>query len=432
MTDLAALSLDPEACLLGAVLSGYSRIPLLNTIVEPIDFASPLHQALWSEILAAHSADMPIDPIVIKERFDSRYGYAKAPFPWPQDANGPVYLVDLMRACPLPFNAPYYAWMVADAASRRGLKSAARRIADLADSGLEPIEVADAAKRALEGAAVKARPPDLTTAGAAFERFVDESEKPQGPHFETPWPDLNRFVPELRPGMVVVIGATPSVGKSLVGTNLASALAADGARVLFATLEMSEHEVIARMIAAKCRIDLTKLLGRKLTDDLFAKMAGEAAYFTSLPLTIEQRPEQTVAYISARAAATEAQVVIVDYLQLVAAADKRAPRHEQVSQISRDLKLMARERNCVLVAAAQANREGAKKGKPSMSDLRESGAIENDADVVLMLHRDEQVAGELFVVVDKNRNGPKGEFSLAVAGHYASVSSIYIPRKQGK
>lgn len=413
-----------EDCLLGAVLSGYRRIDALTQIVEPGDFDAPLNEAIWREILdAANTGGATIDPVVIKDRFDKTYGLGKAPVRW----DGPLYLFELMEKCPVPGNAPYYAWMVADAAARRGLQSAARRIDQLAESGLEPMEVSDRAREALEHASVKSRPPELTTVSAAFERFMDTLDQ-QGDVtvIESPWPDLNRLVSRFRPGQLVIVGATPSVGKSLVGTNLAQHLADHQVRTLFSTLEMSESEVLARLIAARCSVDLGRLISGNLAPEHYDRIAQHHREIAAGPLTIEQAANQTVSYISGRVAATEAQVTIVDYLQLVRPTDAKLPRHEQVAQVSRDLKLMAKQRDTCVIAAAQLNRESVKRGaRPSMADLRESGGIEADADIVLLLHRPDPDIPELQVVVEKNRNGPKGELTLHVVGHYARIVNAY-------
>lgn len=416
MADLFAVS--PEEALLGAVLCGYRRIDALTEIVQGEDFESPLHERIWAEILDARGTVARIDPLIIADRWSARYGYGKAPVAWP----GPTYLTDLMGKVPSAVNAPYYAWMVAEGSARRGLQSAAQRIAGFAESGLAPVDIADRAKRALENAAVKARPPQVTTIGAAFERFMDALDHPdESTRADWPWPDLNRYVPRLRPGMVVVVGATPSVGKSLIATNLAAHLAGHGIRTLLSSLEMSEYEIVARLVAACARVDLGKLIHGQLDGDAMQRVAARHQELTSGPLTIEQAASQTVANIGGRAAATEAQVTIVDYLQLVRPIDPSLPRHEQVAQISRDLKLMAKERRTCVVAPAQLNREATRRGAPNMSDLRESGAIEANSDVVLLLHREDPDVPELRVIVEKNRNGPKGMATLHVQGHYARI-----------
>jgi replicative DNA helicase len=200
---------------------------------------------------------------------------------------------------------------------------------------------------------------------------------------------------------------------------------------------MPETEVGQRMLSAHAGVNLTGLQMGTTDEAAWRRIAKRTDELGALPITVDDAPGQTVTAI--RRAARDVQrerddlaLIVVDYLQLVRPGDTRVNRSEQIGEISRGLKLLARETGACVVAMAQVNREGTKHsdGKPRMTDLRESGAIEADADQVILMHQPDDEIPELELIVDKNRHGPKGLARLQVQGHYARLVSVeWTPSK---
>ena len=261
--------------------------------------------------------------------------------------------------------------------------------------------------------------------------MIDIAERGESPALSTGWPDLDRVITGLAPGRLVVVGSRPGVGKSLMGTNLALEFAHQHKHaVLIASIEMPRTEVVQRLVAAHARVNLTSLSTGRVAEDHWQRIRTHYDEIDALPITIEDGAEQTVTSI--RAAAREVArergdlaLIVVDYLQLMRASDSRVNRAEQIGEMSRGLKVLARETGACVVAMAQVNREGTRHGdgRPRMTDLRESGSIEADADQVILLHRPSEETPEVEVIVDKNRWGPKGMATLYIQGHYARLAS---------
>lgn len=406
-----------EHALLGAVLTGYRDVTRLSAIVAPDDFDSPHHETIWRAILSLADSGAQPDPVLVADWLTRTGDISRV--------GGHLYLHALTEPeyCPVAFNAPTYAYETQRAAAARRLQSAAVKMAQLTERG-EPEEVVAGMRRTLEEAARVSAAPAVFSLADALVEFIDDLDSEHIPGPEWPWPDLNRLVSSLDPGMLVIVGARPGVGKSLMGTGTADHVArVKGHRVLLASLEMPQREVLARLVAARARVNLSDLLNRRVNDAQHTKVVQAYAELTSAPLDLDDTPSQTVAHISARAARHGAQVIVVDYAQLVKPADPKLPRVEQLSQITRDLKLMARDRNACVIAMGQVNRSAVGRSRPTMSDLRESGSLENDADVVIMLDPVKDTP-ELTAYVDKNRNGPCGELTLLVQGHFARLASV--------
>lgn len=234
----------------------------------------------------------------------------------------------------------------------------------------------------------------------------------------------------LRPGQLVVVGARPGVGKSCLLTDLARAATNRGARVLLHSLEMARDEVWARHASATCRVPLDRLMSAALNEDDWTRIGRSLASASDDRLHVDDRPGVTVSDIAATARTVGPDLLGIDYLQLVRVAKPSGSRQEDVAGLSRGLKLLARDLRCPVVVAAQLNRGQTNRADstPRMSDLRESGAIEADADVVLLLDRDDDddthgTTGRLDVA--KNRSGPRGVVELAFHGAFASFASLH-------
>jgi replicative DNA helicase len=328
--------------------------------------------------------------------------------------------------------ASYYARQVANAAGMRAIQSAGIKITQLGGTHGDLDETRERARQVVDDATRGKHVSRARTLVDSIPEVLEIAEHGTGSVLGTGWPDLDRILGGLAPGRLVVVGARPGVGKSLMGTNLALHYAAHHQHaVLLASMEMPEIEVGQRLLAAHARADLTGLQMGRTDEAAWARIGTHVQELMDMPITVDDTPGQTVTHI--RRAARDAQrvrddlaLIIVDYLQLVRPSDTKVNRAEQIGEISRSLKLLARESGACVVAMAQVNRESTKRhdGRPTMADLRESGSIEADADQVILLHQPDDEIPELEVLVDKNRHGPRGIAHLQVQGHYARLVSV--------
>jgi replicative DNA helicase len=420
MSDLMQAG-DAEVYLLGAAMSGYPRLDDLAAIVEEQDFYSPFHGQVWDAVLRVHNAGNKPDPMSVRLALSAA-----------EVKHDPTRLVDYAQSVPILANAPHYAEQVATAAGLRRIQEAGLRLQQLGGTHGDLEERREQARQAVDEATSGKVRSKARTLAALLPEVIDTAQHGQTNVLGTGWPDLDRVIGGLAPGRLVVVGARPGVGKSICGTNLALHFAHHhGHAVLIASLEMPETEVGQRMLSAHAGVNLTGLQMGTTDEAAWRRIAKRTDELAGLPITVDDAPGQTVTAI--RRAARDVQrerddlaLIVVDYLQLVRPSDTRVNRAEQIGEISRGLKLLARETGACVVAMAQVNREGTKHsdGKPRMSDLRESGAIEADADQVILMHQPDDEIPELELIVDKNRHGPKGLARLQVQGHYARLVSV--------
>lgn len=410
---------EAERAVIGSVLySGGRRLDDLQVTGE--DFFHPTHAELWALMQQMRAAGDPVEATALLARSDRKAAHA------------PAIHACVAAATPSP---GFYAEQLRGHTARRRIDVAGARLQQLAATGAE-YDVAELIEHA------RALVDEQTQTGeqhrgtvtlldelvAGFDRWgvPDTNVLPTG------WVDLDEMLDGgLRPGHFIVIGARPAVGKSLVATELAGNVVAAGTGTLFSSLEMSAREVVDRIAASKAKVPLSALSSGRADENQLGKLQSLLTRAADWPLEIDDRAGVGVAAIRGRARDLTRRprglgLVIVDYLQLVAPADRRAPREQQVASISRGLKLMAKDLQVPVVALSQVNRgpAGRENKRPTMSDLRESGSIEADADEIWLLHRDEDKPAELEVNVAKNRHGSTGLVELGWRPYIARITNI--------
>ena len=421
MSDQPMQALDAEVSLLGAAMSGYPHLDDLLDVVEPADFYTPLNGELWAAISRVHGAGNQPDPVSVRIAVSAD----------PPRGFDPVRLLDMVSMCPLVAQAPYYAEQVATASGLRRIQAAAVKVGQIASTPGDIDEKREQARQAIDEATQGKDISKARSLADVLPGVIDIAQHGQKAMLPSGWPDLDRMIGGLAPGRLVVVGARPGVGKSLMGTNMALTFAhKHGHAVLLSSMEMPEHEVGQRLLSSHARVNLTSLQTGDVDERSWERIASHNAELIDMPITIDDTHEQTVTHIRRKARDVQRQrddlaLIVVDYLQLVkvpgAGHDNRA---QALGEVSRGLKLLARETGACVVAMAQLNREAVRTQAPRASDLRESGSIEADADQVILLHHTDEKVPELTVIVDKNRHGPKGEATLRVEGHYATLQSI--------
>lgn len=345
------------------------------------------------------------------------------------------YLHALTGAVSTAANAGYYAEMVSDAAQRRHVIEGGQRAIQVAmDPSVPVAEVAGLARDAFERVEVTSKRGTTTLAEAVDQHTSNVTDKK--PIIPTPWYDLNGFIKGFRDESLYVIAARPAGGKSIMALQAALDIAKHRP-VLFVSMEMSAADMAARAISAHGQIGISALSDGDITDADWKRIADHRRAFADLRLEFaDSSTVSTVPEIKEHARAIEKRTglypaIFVDYLQLLRAPGRVESRQVEVSGITRDLKSIALGHRVPVVAMSQLNRAGFnRKGKasePQLSDLRESGAIEQDADVVLLLHRMPVQGGqeELKVIVAKSRRGKEGSVNLVFQGQFSRVLSKY-------
>lgn len=406
-----------ELALLGAAIVNGGR-GLDDLDFDPTDFQSPVLEHVWGTMTRMLQDGVPVDQVSLWGALEG--GGLKV---------SPTLVHEAVAAAPAESAMWRYASIVAEAAARRRLKQAGLVIAELADRPGDVDSLIEDARRKLDtyGKVTRAEPVKFAfeTMADTIDRFdLDETFIP------TPWEGLNDIIGGLRPGALYTVGARPGVGKSVVGVQLGLTLARHGG-VAVLSLEMSQDDVNKRILAHQLHIPMERLTTPKnLTRDDYARM-GRWLEENRLPIAVHKGAQVTLTDIRRFSRNVHRRVplagIVVDYLQLMAQApDDRRGRQEFVADMSRGLKILAMDMGVPVVMLSQLNRGSAQRmdNRPVITDLRESGAIEQDSDVVILLHRDTIDPGKahhLEMIVAKNRHGSPGVVDLDFAGHYSEI-----------
>ena len=427
-------ALEAEQALLGAVLLDPSLLLEVSDQVRPTDFYRPDHAGLYRLFLDLQAAGEAIDPIVVGDRVlraDGKLGdYG--------------YVLDLPSKVPARVAATRYAQMVRRAAQLRRLcKVAAALQEEALAQDAEPAELVARTRSALDRLSQDDADRDWTPLSTVIEASVariDERSRSTGEVSGTPtgFDDLDHMTMGLQPSQLWVLAARPGEGKSALGLNIAWAVAQYSHRpVALFSLEMDRVEIGDRLISSSVSIPGQDIRTGRLTDEQWRRVETARELAASAPIYIDDRPRVTIEDLRTRARRLAARVpdlglVLVDYLQLVEGMDPRANRVQQVSEISRGLKVLAKELRVPVLALSQLSRDIEKRkgeeGRPKLSDLRDSGAIEQDADVILFLHRSQVSLGgrgdQVDLIVAKQRAGRTGDVALAFSRAMFRFDSI--------
>jgi replicative DNA helicase len=420
--------LQAEQAVLGAMIMSASAISDCADILRAGDFCRPAHQEVFATICQMDAESVPVDAITLRERLDAahvKYG-------------GALYLHDLLAAVPSAANAAWYAARVRDLASRRALLAAGRHIIMIAsNSELDAAGRADRAGRAVDAADALDAAAGSTPVGELLPGFLEALEAGEDvPAVRTGTADMDRLLSGgLRPGELVTFGARPGVGKSvfLLGAAVQAAVR-DNKPVVFWSLEMSRAEILQRIIANLAAIPLNRLREHALGDDEWDRIRKVYRAITDAPLHIDDRPYLKLPDLRGelrrmRHRGKPAALAVLDYLQLMTAEHKSENRQTEVAELARGLKLMAKEFEIPIIAASQLNRasEARSDKRPMLADLRESGAVEQDSDIVVLGYREDLYEpesprrGEIDLIVAKHRGGATGTITAAFQGHYSRI-----------
>jgi replicative DNA helicase len=429
--------INAEQAVLGAMMLSAAVIDGVLAALDPADFHRPAHATIYLAVrdLYGRSRDPRIDPITVGEELARTGDIARI--------GGSTYLHQLVHAVPTAANAAHYADIVRDKAHLRRIIEAGTRAVQRAYSGqMDAAEVVNDAMAELQAAVTGANALEVRlSVGDRWAAFVDELQAGADPRaLDTPWMDVNEVV-ELKPGQLITVGAATGGGKSLFGLNLGGHIALTRGRpVLVVSMEMGGSELMARLTAAEASVELDRLVRRQLTDDDWQKIIRSADRLQNARnFILDDTANQSLSKIRARvrwmcSRGEAPAMVIADYLQLMTpeGSTSSTSRAQEVATISRGLKLLAMEFEIPVVALAQFNR-GAAGRQPVVTDFKDSSAIEQDSNVIILMHRPlaedgsdtGERAGEVDLIIAKNRNGKNGRIiPLSFQGHYARLRSM--------
>jgi replicative DNA helicase len=435
--------MEAEQSVLGAIL--LSEKPLYALVIEeglkPEDFYSERHAVIYRAMLELYGESLPVDPLTVADRLKMA-GKLEA-------AGGAAAVDELTGAVPYAGNARHYAQIVREAALMRRLLTTTYEIqASVLDHRAPPRELIENAERSMLEVARDDRQQDFRAVGEVLHQEIDrwqelsrEGRSVTG--VTSGFRDLDEITGGFQPGNLIVIAARPSMGKSALVTNIAENVALDKHHprpIALFSLEMSEAELAQRFIASQARIkgdDLRK--GRLKEERQWRKVLEASARFDAAPLFVDDSSDIGLLEVRAKARRLHHQsegglgLIIVDYLQLMRTDSRVDSRVEQVGQLSRGLKILARELNVPVIALSQLSRgvESRTDRRPILSDLRESGQIEQDADLVIFIYRDEyynqentERPGEADLLIRKHRNGALADVTLTFQPDYPRFLSM--------
>jgi replicative DNA helicase len=419
-----------EQSTLGAMLLSQEAVAEVFEHIRGNDFYAPKHQIVFDALLTLYGMGEPTDVITVTDQLVKTGTLVRA--------GGADYLHTLTSTVPTAANAAFYAKIVQEKATLRRLVEVGTRIAQLGYANEGEVEsLVNQAQEDVYAVTRTGSSEDYVALNDSIEAAIAEIEAASAKDGDlvgvpTGFTELDALTNGLHPGQLIIVAARPAMGKSTFALDLARNAAIKSDKpTLFFSLEMGRAEIAMRMLSAESMIPLQSMRKGNIADSDWTKLAQVRGNINDAPLYIDDSPNMTLAEIRAKcrrlAGRVGLKMVIIDYLQLLTSGKKVESRQQEVSEFSRALKLLSKELGIPVVALSQLNRqaEQTKDKKPELSHLRESGSLEQDADVVVLLHReaageaDHPRAGEADLILAKQRSGPTGTVVVAFQGNYS-------------
>ena len=424
-----------EQSAVGGMLLSKDAVADVIESVRGEDFYMPKHEIIFGAILALYSHGEPTDVIAVTDELTKTGELSRA--------GGAEYLHHLTGIVPTAANAGYYASIVAEKAVLRRLVEAGTRIVQMgyASEG-EVVDLVNNAQAEIYGVTGGVEAEDYVALNLAIDAATDEMEAARGRDgsmtgVPTGFSELDDLTNGLHPGQLIIIAARPALGKSTLALDIARAASIKHDQPsIFFSLEMGRSEIAMRLMSAEASIPLQNMRKGTMDSRDWTTMASTRGRINDAPLYIDDSPNMTLVEIRAKCRRLKQKVglkmVIIDYLQLMTSGKRVESRQQEVSEFSRALKLLAKELQVPVIALSQLNRgpEQRTDKMPALSDLRESGSLEQDADMVILLHResayekDNPRAGEADLIVAKHRNGPTRTVTVAFQGHFSRFQDM--------
>jgi len=432
-------NLEAEESVLGAMMLSAGAIAAVSEILDASDFYRESHAKIYRAALQLYGKNEPVDAITLTNELEQRGEL--------EEVGGRVRLYELANLVPASANARHYAEIVRENATLRGLIRAGGEIAQLGwEREGEPVELVARAEQLVFELAERRGEGELVlfkdTLVETFERISHLYESgAEVTGLASGFKDLDKITAGFQPANLIILAARPSMGKSAFALEIANHVAVDQkAPCAFFSLEMSRQEVAQRLICSRGKVDAHHIRTGKLAKDDWPRLTNACSQLEAAPLYVDDTPGLSLLELRARAQTLKRRepdlgLVVVDYLQLMTTGRSEESRLQEVSKISRDLKALAKDLDVPVIALSQLNRSPEQRHdkRPMLSDLRESGSIEQDADLVMFLYReeyydreeaDDSKKGIAEIIVAKHRNGPIGSFNVAFISRYAKFASL--------
>ncbi len=423
--DMAA-----EQSVLGAMMISKDAIADVAEVLRGADFYRPSHEMIHDAIIDLYGRGEPADMVTVANELQ-RQGEL-------QRVGGAPYLHTITSSVPIAANASYYAGIVREKAILRRLVDAGTRIVQFGYAGEGDVDdLVDQAQAEVYQVTDKRNSEDYAPLSDIMDGVLDEIEaignRDAGLYgVPTGFADLDDLTNGLHAGQMIIVAARPAVGKSTIALDLCRAASIhNNLTSVFFSLEMTKSEITMRLLSAEAKVPLNHIRNGQLSEDDWTKLARKMGEVSSAPVFIDDSPNMTMMEIRAKARRLkqrhDLRLVVIDYMQLMTSGKKVESRQLEVSEFSRQIKLLAKELEVPIIALSQLNRgpEQRSDKRPMLSDLRESGSLEQDADMVILLHREDLYErestrpGEADLIVAKHRNGPTRDITVAFQGHYS-------------
>lgn len=424
-----------EQSALGGMLLSKDAVADVVETLRGVDFYIPKHEVIYDALLTLYSHGEPTDVITVTDELVKTGELSRA--------GGADYLHTLTSLVPTAANAGYYARIVAERALLRRLVEAGTRIVQMgyAAEG-EAVELVNSAQAEIYAVSGNQEVEDYVPLTDAVSAAIDEIEAAK--HTDgsmtgvpTGFRELDELTNGLHPGQLIIVAARPAIGKSTLALDFARAASVHyNQPSIFFSLEMGRSEIAMRLMSAEASVPLQLMRKGTVDSQDWTKIAQVRGRINDAPLYIDDSPNMTLVEIRAKCRRLKQRVglkmVVIDYLQLLTSGKRVESRQQEVSEFSRALKLMAKELQVPVIALSQLNRGAEQRADkmPALSDLRESGSIEQDADMVVLLHResayekDSPRAGEADLIIAKHRNGPTRTITVGFHGHFSRFADM--------
>jgi replicative DNA helicase len=438
-------NLEAERGVLGSILLLPMTCDDVAVILRPEDFYDHANRLIYTHLRGMHDAGRRIDTTLLVEELKGAGHY--------DTVGGAAYLAEVLQSVPTAANATFYAEIVKSKATLRSLiNSSTEILREAYDETCDPRDVLNTAEQKIFSILDDRGGGQLTSIYDIMQEAlsrIDARMKHENPigGIETGLADFDMAVGGLHDSELIILAARPSMGKTALALNIAEHVAVDlNQTTLFVSLEMSRMELADRLLCARSRINVQSLRNGAITTEERHRLISRSAELSQAPLLVDDTPSRTMTEIAAEARRIRRKqnlrLVVIDYLQLIEPDNPRDPRQEQVAKIARRLKGLARELKVPVLCLAQLNRqaEASRDNKPRLSHLRESGAIEQDADVVMFIHREEyyrtdpdekkELETDADLMVAKHRNGATPDIKLHWSREYTRFANAQLKRHE--
>ncbi len=427
-------NVEAEQAVLGSVIIERDALTTVSERLSSEDFYRPAHQKIYEAITQLNESGEPVDLVTLTAWLQKKK--------WLEDVGGVTYIANLASSVPSAANVEYYASLVEEKSLLRRLIRAATQIATSGYAGDEEASelIGDAEKRILEISQRQGKGAFIPIKDVLMETFERieflHNHKGGVTGIPTGYGDLDKMTSGLQRSDLIILAARPSVGKTAFALNLAQNVAARaGKTVAIFSLEMAASQLVQRMICAEANLDANKMRTGMFDDEDWRKLTMAISTLSQAPIYIDDTAGITVTDIRSKCRRLKIEhglgLIVIDYLQLIHGRGKEN-RQQEISEISRTLKMIARELDVPVIALSQLSRavESRQDKRPMLSDIRESGSIEQDADIVAFLYRDDYYDAEsekkniVEVIIGKQRNGPTGTVELVFLKNYNKFVSL--------